>query len=573
MTRRRSDPPAGRVGEFMMAHRLNASRSNRFRAAREERLGADGDVVIVGAGLAGLFTALKLAPMQVTVLAAAPLGQGASTGWAQGGVAAAVGNNDEAASHAADTIAAGAGIVDADVANFVAAEGPARIADLVSFGVPFDRDANGEFSLSQEAAHSRRRVVHVSGDRTGAAILDALIAKVRATPSIRVLEGYEADELIVADGRVEGVRLVRIGPAGKEVYEYFPACAVVLATGGCGGLYAVTTNPPYARGESIAMAARAGAMIGDAEFVQFHPTAIDVGIDPAPLATEALRGEGATLVNKHGDRFMTAIDARAELAPRDVVARAVFNEIASGRGAFLDCREAIGERFASAFPTVYGLCQKAGIDPARELIPVAPAAHYHMGGIATDARGRSSVPGLWAVGEVAATGLHGANRLASNSLLEAVVFAARAAQDIRALDRDLGRRDRVELQRVADNSADHSRTRGPAVARLRRVMSEHVGVVRDAAGLKKALSVLRGIERQAGSDRVLANMALAARFIAAGALLREESRGAQARSDYPEASPALATRTFLTLEDVEDLGAREIHASPTVWQWQAGAAR
>jgi len=556
-----------------MAHRLNASRSNRFRAACEERLGADGDVVIVGAGLAGLFTALKLAPMQVTVLAAAPLGQGASTGWAQGGVAAAVGNNDEAASHADDTIAAGAGIVDADVANFVAAEGPARIADLVSFGVPFDRDANGEFSLSQEAAHSRRRVVHVSGDRTGAAILEALIAKVRDTPSIRVLEGYEADELIVADGRVEGVRLVRIGPAGKEVYEYFPACAVVLATGGSGGLYAVTTNPPYARGESIAMAARAGAMIGDAEFVQFHPTAIDVGIDPAPLATEALRGEGATLVNKHGDRFMTAIDARAELAPRDVVARAVFNEIASGRGAFLDCREAIGERFASAFPTVYGLCQKAGIDPARELIPVAPAAHYHMGGIATDARGRSSVPGLWAVGEVAATGLHGANRLASNSLLEAVVFAARAAQDIRALDRDLGRRDRVELQRVADNSADHSRTRGPAVARLRRVMSEHVGVVRDAAGLKKALSALRGIERQAGSDRVLANMALAARFIAAGALLREESRGAQARSDYPEASPALATRTFLTLEDVEDLGAREIHASPTVWQWQAGAAR
>jgi L-aspartate oxidase len=557
----------------MMAHKFNASRSNRFRAAREERLGADGDVVIVGAGLAGLFTALKLAPMPVTVLAAAPLGQGASTGWAQGGVAAAVGSNDEAASHAADTIAAGAGIVDADVANFVAAEGPARIADLVSYGVPFDRDANGAFSLSHEAAHSRRRVVHVSGDRTGAAILDALIAKVRATPSIRVLEGYEADELIVADGRVEGVRLVRIGPAGKEVYEYFPACAVVLATGGAGNLYAVTTNPPYARGESIAMAARAGATIGDAEFVQFHPTAIDVGLDPAPLATEALRGEGATLVNSHGERFMTAIDTRAELAPRDVVARAVFTEIASGRGAFLDCREAIGERFASAFPTVYGLCQKAGIDPARQLIPVAPAAHYHMGGIATDARGRSSVPGLWAVGEVASTGLHGANRLASNSLLEAVVFAARAAQDIRALDRDQGRRERVELQRVADNSADHSRARGPAVARLRRTMSEHVGVVRDAAGLKKALAVLRDIERQAGSDRVLANMALAARFIAAGALLREESRGAQARSDYPEASSALATRAFLTLDDVEDIGARTVPASPTGWQWQAGAAR
>ncbi|HEY8246692.1 MAG TPA: L-aspartate oxidase [Hyphomicrobium sp.] len=556
-----------------MAYKLNATRSNRFRAAREERLGADGDVVIVGAGLAGLFTALKLAPMPVTVLAAAPLGEGSSTGWAQGGVAAAVGNNDEAAAHAADTIAAGAGIVDPEVASFVAAEGPARIADLVSYGVPFDRDASGAFSLSQEAAHSRRRVVHVSGDRTGAAILEALIAKVRATPSIRVLEGYEADELIVADGRVEGVRLVRAGAHGKEVYEYFPACAVVLATGGSGGLYAVTTNPPYARGEAIAMAARAGAMIGDAEFVQFHPTAIDVGLDPAPLATEALRGEGATLVNSLGERFMMAIDGRAELAPRDVVARAVFTEIASGRGAFLDCRAAIGERFAAAFPTVYGLCQKAGIDPARQLIPVALAAHYHMGGIATDARGRSSVPGLWAVGEVASTGLHGANRLASNSLLEAVVFATRAAQDIANLNRDQGRRDRVELQRVADNGADHGRTRGPAVARLRRTMSEHVGVVRDAAGLKKALAVLRDIERQAGSDRVLANMALAARFIAAGALLREESRGAQARSDYPESSSALSARIFLTLEDVEDLGARTPANSATGWQWQAGAAR
>ena len=232
-----------------MAHKVNVLHNRRFRPAPDERLGAGGDVVIVGAGLAGLFTALKLAPLPVTVLAAAPLGQGSSTGWAQGGIAAAVGSNDNASSHASDTIAAGAGIVDADVASFVAAEGPARIADLVAYGVPFDREADGSFALSQEAAHSCRRVVHVSGDRTGAAILDALIAKVRTTPSIRVLEGYEADDLIVVDGRVEGVRLVRTGAAGKEVYEYFPACAVVLATGGVGGLYAVTTNPPYARGE------------------------------------------------------------------------------------------------------------------------------------------------------------------------------------------------------------------------------------------------------------------------------------------------------------------------------------
>jgi L-aspartate oxidase len=556
-----------------MAHKVDDTRTRRFRSAPDERLGAGGDVVIVGAGLAGLFTALKLAPLPVTVLAAAPLGHGSSTGWAQGGVAAAVGSNDKAASHASDTIAAGAGIVDADVAHFVAAEGPARIADLVAYGVPFDREADGSFALSQEAAHSRRRVVHVSGDRTGAAILDALIAKVRATPSIRVLEGYEADDLIVVDGRVEGVRLVRTGAAGKEVYEYFPACAVVLATGGVGGLYAVTTNPPYARGEAIAMAARAGAMIADAEFVQFHPTAIDVGIDPAPLATEALRGEGATLVNARGERFMATLDPRAELAPRDVVARAVFTEVAAGRGAFLDCRAAIGDRFASAFPTVFAFCQKAGIDPARALIPVAPAAHYHMGGIATDVRGRSSVPGLWAVGEVASTGLHGANRLASNSLLEAVVFAARAAQDIGALDRERGRRERVELQRVSDSTADHGATRGPAVARLRRTMSQYVGVVRDAAGLKKAISTLRDIERHAGNDRVLANMALAARFIAARALLREESRGAQARIDYPAADTELAARVFLTLDDIEDVGIRAPAVTPSAWQWQAGAAR
>lgn len=524
-----------------------------FSAAPECRLGARGDVVVIGAGLAGLFTALKLAPIPVTVITAAPLGHGAASAWAQGGIAAAVGADDTPERHAADTIAVGAGLVDPEVARFVAAEGPDRVEDLVGYGVPFDRDAFGHFLLNQEAAHSRRRVVRVSGDRTGAAIMKALIAKVLATPSIRVLHGFEADELITADGRVEGVRLVRPGMQGASTYEFFPACAVILATGGLGKLYALTTNPEFARGEALAMAARVGAVIGDAEFVQFHPTAMDVGKDPAPLATEALRGDGATLVNAAGERFMLALDPRAELSPRDIVARGVFAEISAGRGAFLDCREAIGQRFEAQFPTVYAYCRDAGIDPAKQLIPVAPAAHYHMGGIATDGRGRTSVPGLWVVGEAASTGLHGGNRLASNSLLEATVFGARVASDIRGLDGNARRGPLIDLRqcdRVPRRIAPH---RDDAIARLRKTMAAHVGVERSAEGLRKALGVLRDIEQAAAGDAVLSNMSLAGRFIAASALKREESRGAHARSDFPQADPALASRSFLTLADIDAL--------------------
>ncbi len=499
-----------------------------------------GPIVIVGAGLAGLFAALKLAPLPVTVIAAAPLGEGASSIWAQGGVAAAVGDGDTAAAHAADTIAAGAGIVDAAIAMTIASEGRARILDLSDYGVPFDRGDAGAYVLSREAAHNANRVVRVSGDRAGFAIMQALIARVRATPSIEVKAGCAAVGLALDEGRVAGVRVVKVRD-GVSTIETLPAGAVVLATGGVGSLYGVTTNPPTARGEAIAFAARAGAVIADAEFVQFHPTALDVGMDPAPLATEALRGEGATLVNRHGHRFMLDVDARAELAPRDIVARGVAAQIKSGAGAFLDCRTKPGAHFPETFPTVDAFCRQAGLDPVRDLLPVAPAAHYHMGGVANDVNGRTSIAGLWAAGEVASTGLHGANRLASNSLLEAVVIGARVAADIQARwvpGAVAAPADAVPF--VWDGEA-----RAAGLATVRGAMTEHVGVIRDAAGLKTALGAIDRVARAAGGDVVLANMALTARLIASSALARRESRGGHWRSDFPKADPSQAVRSFV----------------------------
>jgi len=554
----RGAPPSQAGKGCQAVDSLNESemKSELIASFREPRTAlGPGDVVIIGAGLAGLFTALKLAPLPVTVIAAAPLGEGASSMWAQGGIAAAVGEGDTPERHARDTILAGAGIVDETVARIVAEEAPLRIRDLLDLGVPFDRDREGRLVLSREAAHSANRIVRVSGDRAGAAIMQTLIARVRSAPSVRLFEGYEAEDLLVEERRVTGVRLIRSEARGNGAYDLLPASAVVLATGGIGALYAVTTNPAHARGEALAFAARAGAAIADAEFVQFHPTAIDIGADPAPLATEALRGEGAVLVDRTGERFMVRVHPDAELAPRDIVARAVFAEIAEGRGAFLDCRS-IGSRFPHSFPTVYAHCMAAGIDPATDLIPVAPAAHYHMGGVATDLRGRTTVEGLWAAGELAATGLHGANRLASNSLLEAVVFGARAAADIRELVAHERARAVAEPRRVDGGRPVDPARRAGAIALLRKTMTEHAGVVRNGKGLGSALRVLGEIERLGEADSVLANMALAARFIVSAALLRTESRGAHFRSDFPEPDPELARRSMLTIADVAAAEAR-----------------
>lgn len=534
----------------MMVSETDTEMIASFRAPRTEQ--GHGGIIIIGGGLAGLFTALKLAPLPVTVIAGAPLGEGASSVWAQGGIAAAVGDGDSPEIHAADTIAAGGGIVDEAVAHLVASEAPERIRDLLSYGVPFDRDLAGHFVLSREAAHSRKRVVRVLGDRAGAAIMQALIEAVRRTPSIHVLEGHEATSLVAEDERVSGVVLTRIGN-GAQPTVLAPASAIVLATGGIGGLYAISTNPAHARGQGIAIAARAGAVISDAEFVQFHPTALNVGVDPAPLASEALRGEGAILINANGERFMSRLHKDAELASRDIVARGVHAEILAGRGAFLDCRKALGDRFPSAFPTVYAHCRAAGIDPTREPIPIAPAEHYHMGGVATDVRGRTSVDGLWAVGEVASTGLHGANRLASNSLLEAVVFGARAAADICEHVPPAEAASASLPVRIEGDRCNAPEIRPGAIAELRRIMSEHVGVVRSASELKMALSGLEALESVARSrlDVILSNLVLAARFIATAALRREESRGSHFRSDFPGQVPAVCARSHLTIADLD----------------------
>jgi L-aspartate oxidase len=506
------------------------------------------DVVIVGGGLAGLFCALKLAPRPVTVISAAPLGEGASTAWAQGGIAAAVAEGDSAEAHAADTVAVGAGLVDETIALGLAREAGDRIRDLLHYGVPFDRDLDGRLAVSREAAHSARRIVHVRGDMAGKAIIAALIEAVRATPSIRVIEGYVAEALMAEDGAVTGLQLRKVGDATAKPLT-IASRAVVLATGGIGHLYAVTTNPAEANGLGLAIAARAGAVIADPEFVQFHPTAIMVGRDPAPLATEALRGEGATLINDKGERFMLAQHSLAELAPRDIVARGVFAEIAAGRGAFLDATEALGAHFAEKFPTVYASCMSAGIDPSRQPIPVAPAAHYHMGGISVDARGRTSLKGLWAGGEVSSTGAHGANRLASNSLLEAVVYAARIAEDIDGSP--------IETSaRMLTTAATPRNCAMPVLSEtnLRTMMASHVGVIRNSDRLAEAVRSFAAIERDTGNI-ALRNIATTALLVAASAWARRESRGAHYRSDYPSEKPVLAHRTMTTLAAARDIAA------------------
>jgi L-aspartate oxidase len=371
-------------------------------------------------------------------------------------------------------------------------------------------------------------VLHIGGDTSGREIMRAIIAAVRATPSIAVLEATEVEALLVGS-RIEGVALRRAG-AGFVL----PTAQVLLATGGLGGLWLHTTNPPGAIGQGPALAARVGVPLVDLEFMQFHPTAVDLGTDPMPLASEALRGDGAVLVDERGRRFMAEVP-RAELAPRDVVARAVWAELEAGHRVFLDGTVAIGAHFPSRFPGITAICRAAGIDPVTMPIPIRPAAHYHMGGIATDGRGRTALDGLWAAGECASTGLHGANRLASNSLLEAVVIGQAAAQDMAGT--------MLAAVPAAPATGHGSRPDDQALGEVRRLLTRDLGVLRDAAGLRRAI---RGLSPLAGRDGGGSPAAAVGLMMAIAALDRTESRGSHARTDHPDTRAAFAYRRPLT---------------------------
>lgn len=474
--------------------------------------------LIIGGGLAGLSAALEAAPRPVLVVTPAPLLEACSSAWAQGGVAAALRDADTPELHAADTVAAGAGLVRPEAARTLTQDGRRTVEWLAGLGAPFDRTEDGDFAVGLEAAHSLARVARVGGDGAGRAILSTLVAAIRRAGHVTVWESARLRSLIQdSRGRVIGA-LVECDGAPLKVM----AASVVLATGGYGGLFARTTTPPFLLGDGLAAAWMGGAEIRDPEFVQFHPTAIDVGLDPMPLATEALRGEGARLIDRAG-AFLLGPEPDADLKPRDVVARAVHAAVENGQGAFLDARTAIGAEFPSHFPTVFATCMNVGLDPRIQPIPVAPSAHYCMGGIAAGTDGRTTLEGLFAVGECASTGVHGANRLASNSLLEAAAFGRRTGRAAAAHEASTS-----GALTVPPAPPDLS---PEALQSLRRTLSRDVGVVRHAEGLSRALEVISMLERQAPGALAL----VTARLMTEAALARCESRGGHYRADYPAA--------------------------------------
>ncbi|MBA2470360.1 MAG: L-aspartate oxidase [Chloroflexia bacterium] len=504
------------------------------------------DVLVIGAGIAGLSFVLRLPEhLRVVVVTKGSLGE-SNTWYAQGGLAAAVGADDDPGLHFADTIAAGADLCNEDAVRELVDGGPAAVRWLIEHGTRFDVEDN-VLALGREAAHSRNRVVHAGGDATGAEIERSLVAQLRVRPTVTILDHTTALDLVVSpDGSCAGA--IVVGEASAE-RVYLAAATTVLANGGAGQLWAVTSNPPGATGDGIAMALRAGVAMADLEFTQFHPTVLaGDGLDPF-LITEAIRGEGAYLRSADGVRFMPNIHELAELAPRDIVARAIQRQVAEdgGRPVFLDLRHLDPDMVRRRFPTIGGRLATYGLSLTTNLIPVAPAAHYFMGGIVADSQGRTSMDGLLAIGEVSCTGVHGANRLASNSLLEGLVFGLRAADWIAATDprRPAGAPLSDSLER-GDTGTSIEAMRAIR-ARIQQVLSVHVAVVRNETGMRAALADLDAIgERARTMDAIAAievrNLLLLAHEVTRSALAREESRGAHFRDDFPERDPRLDHR-------------------------------
>jgi L-aspartate oxidase len=503
------------------------------------------DYVVIGSGVAGLSCAVKISSLgQVALLTKGRLPE-CNTSLAQGGIAAALGPGDSPELHCQDTLQAGAEACDLDAVEVLVREGPARVLELARMGVPFDTRPDGSFAYTREGAHSLPRVIPALRDATGKAIEETLTRKALEIEAIKIHEHTYALDLLIPNGRCNGI-LARNIKTGDLLIIL--ARAVILATGGCGQIYQYTSNGTFCSGDGIAMAYRAGARIADLEFIQFHPTSLVADENPLPLISEAVRGEGAILVNQHGERFMKKIHPWAELAPRDVVARGIFRQMEAGNRVLLDVSP-LGEAFERRFPNISEACRSHGFAPPYKLLPVTPAAHFIMGGICTDLNGCTTIKSLYACGEAARTGVHGANRLASNSLLEGLVFAHRIYQHIAA---HRSKNHLYGLEGKIFEEMINKRMQNPALLKdrfgfekgdkslfhqLRRIMWAKAGLVRNREGLQEAVRSIKEIRKDISPGNIeLQNMATIAGLVAEAALAREESRGSHTREDFPEAS-------------------------------------